>query len=165
MRWAGHVVRKGGWEILAQDTEEEGQFVEYVHIWGDNIQMNCKEVRTWRHGLDSIDAGYSAMSGFLNTVMNLQVPWKAGNLFTIRLITASVTGLSCVKLEFIQRAVLTCWLFKLREIFSHEIDLPLFSGKKSLMTNSISWGRNQIQLSNHHVLVRISKYGQSPGNR
>jgi hypothetical protein len=51
--------------------------------WEDNIKINLKRNRDGRCGLDSSGSEYGLVAALLKMVINLGVPYKAGNLLTI----------------------------------------------------------------------------------
>jgi hypothetical protein len=70
--------RRDAYRILVLKLEGKRQLGKPRHRWENNIRINLKEIR-WK-GVDWIDlVQYRAV---VNTVMNPQVPYNAGNFLT-----------------------------------------------------------------------------------
>jgi hypothetical protein len=86
IRWAGHVTCMGHmrneYKILVTKLEGKRPHRRPRHRWTDNIRMDVREI-----GWEDVDRIRLAEDmghwlGLVNTVMNLQVPSKAGSFFT-----------------------------------------------------------------------------------
>jgi hypothetical protein len=84
MRWAGHVARIGEkrnvYRLLAGEPEGKRPLGRPRRIWIDNIKMDLLEI-----GLNVVDWIGLAQDRYrwralVNSVMNLRVPYNAGNL-------------------------------------------------------------------------------------
>ena len=86
MRWAGHVAqmgeRRGLCRVLVGKREGKGPLGRPRRKWQDNVKMDLQEV-LWR-GMDWIDTGQDRdrWRALVIAVMDLRVPYNAGNLFT-----------------------------------------------------------------------------------
>ena len=79
MRWAGHVAcmgeERGMYRILLGKPEGRRPVGRPRRRWVDNIRMDLQEVGWWYQDRDRWRTLVSA-------VMNLRVPWNAGNFLT-----------------------------------------------------------------------------------
>jgi hypothetical protein len=86
MRWAGHVARmgegRGVYRILVVRSEGNRPLGRPRHRRGDNIKMDLREI-----GIDGANWIQLAQDrvqwwAFVNTVLNLRVPYKTGYSLT-----------------------------------------------------------------------------------
>ena len=84
LRWAQHVAcmreRTGAYRVLVRKPEGMRPLEIQRRRWEDNIKMNFREVGKG-HGLDPHGSG-NRWRALVNAVMNLRVPYNAGNLLT-----------------------------------------------------------------------------------
>jgi hypothetical protein len=86
MEWVWHVARKGemsnSYKTLTEKNEEKRLLWRPRHRWQDNIKMHIWGLRVdsvnWIHLTQDRDWWWA----LVRTVMNLHIPWKAGNFFT-----------------------------------------------------------------------------------
>jgi len=85
-RWAGHIaymgVRRGVYRVLVGKPERKRPFGRARHRWEDNIKMDLQEMRC--EGMNWIELAEDRDSwrALVNAVMNLWVPYNAGNFLT-----------------------------------------------------------------------------------
>ena len=86
MRWAGHVLRmgerRGVYRVLLWKPEEKRPLGRSRLRWEDNIKMDFQEVEFG--DMDWIDLAQDRdrWRALVNKVMNLRVPYNAGNFLT-----------------------------------------------------------------------------------
>jgi hypothetical protein len=86
MTWAGHVVRigerKGVYRVLVGKPEGKIPLASPRRRWEDNIKMDLQEVGCG--GMDWIKLALDrdGLRALVNAVMNLRVPYNAGNFLT-----------------------------------------------------------------------------------
>jgi len=86
MRWAGHVERmgesRGIYRVLVGKPEEKRPLGRPRGRWEDNIKMDLQEVGCG--GMDWIELAQdrNRWRVLVNAVMNLRVPYNAGNLWS-----------------------------------------------------------------------------------
>ena len=86
MRWAGHVARmgkeRGMYRVLVGKPEGKRPLGRPRRRWVDNIRTDLQEVgcgyMDWSGRAQDIDRWWMLVSA----VMNLRVPWNAGNFLT-----------------------------------------------------------------------------------
>ena len=86
MSWAGHVAlmgeRRGVYRVLVGKPEGKGPLGRSRSRWDDNIKMDFLEVECG--GMDWFDLSQDRdrWRALVNAVMNLRVPYNAGDLLT-----------------------------------------------------------------------------------
>jgi hypothetical protein len=134
MRWAGHVARMGekmkAYRILGKPggTRPLGR---PRRRWVDNIKMELREIG-W-DGMDWIDLAQDRdhWRALVNTVMNLRVPWNAGEFLS-----------SCTSGSFSRRVQLHEWVSEWTMIS------PVFL-----------WGDREIGIGTFYVLYLLPPLG------
>jgi hypothetical protein len=85
MRWAGHVARmgegRGAYRVLVGSPEGKRPLGRPRRRWEDNIKMDLGEI--WIDGVNWIRLAQDRVQwrAFVNTVMNLRVPYESGIFF------------------------------------------------------------------------------------
>ena len=85
MRWAGHVARMGeerGDRILVGKSEGKRPLGRPRGRWVDNIRMDLQEVGCGYVDWIGLAQDRDRWRTLVSTVMNLRVPWNAGNFLT-----------------------------------------------------------------------------------
>jgi len=98
MRWAGHVARMdeemGVYRVLVGKPEGRRPRGRSRRRWGDNIKMDLQEVGYGYMDWIGLAPDRDGWRTLVSTVMNLRVPWNAGNFLT-----------SCKPVSFSRRAL------------------------------------------------------------
>ena len=85
MRWAGHVARTGeerGCIVLLGKSEGRRQLGRSRLRWVDNIRMDLQEVGCAFMDWIGLAQDRDRWRMLVSAVMNLRVPWNAGNFLT-----------------------------------------------------------------------------------
>ena len=86
MRWAGHVARmgeeRGVYRVLVGKPEGRRPLGRPRHRWVDNIRMDLQEVRCGYMDWIGLAQDRDRWRTLVSAVMNLHVPWNAGNFLT-----------------------------------------------------------------------------------
>ena len=86
MRWAGHVVRmgeeRGVYRVLVGKPEGKRPLGRPRRRWVDNIGMDLQEVRCGYMDWNGLAQDRDRWRRLVSAVMNLRVPWNAGNFLT-----------------------------------------------------------------------------------
>jgi len=89
MRWAGHVARmgegRGVYSVLVGKPEVKRPLGRPRHIWNDNNKMDLMDLQeVGCGGMDWIELAQDRYRwrALMNAVMNLRVPYNAGNFLT-----------------------------------------------------------------------------------
>ena len=86
MRWAGHVTRmgekRGAYRVLVGKPEGKRPLGRPKHRWVDNIRMDLQDVGCGYMDWIELDQDRDRCWTFVSAVMNLRVPWNAGNFLT-----------------------------------------------------------------------------------
>jgi hypothetical protein len=86
MRLAGHVARmgevRGAYNILVGRPEGRGPLGRPTRRWEDDIKMDLREIRFGDVDWINLAQDRDRWRAFVNTVMNLRVPYNAGNFLT-----------------------------------------------------------------------------------
>ena len=86
MRWAGHVVRmgeeRGVYRVLVGKPEGKRPLGRLRRRWVDNIRMDLQEVGCGCMDWIGLAQDRDRWRTLVSAVMNLRVPWNAGNFLT-----------------------------------------------------------------------------------
>ena len=86
MRWAGHVARmgeeRGAYRVLVGKPEEKRPLGRPRRRWVDNIRMDLQEVGCGYVDWIGLAQNRDRWRRLVSAVMNLRVPWNAGNFLT-----------------------------------------------------------------------------------
>ena len=86
MRWAGHVARMGGergvYRVLLGKPEVRRPLGRPRRRWVDNIRMDLQEMGCGYMDWIGLAQDRDKWRTFVSAVMNLRVPWNAGNFLT-----------------------------------------------------------------------------------
>ena len=86
MRWAGHVARmgeeRGVYRVFVGKPEGKRPLERPRRRWVDNIRMDIQEVGCGYMDWIGLAHDRDRWRTFVSAVMNLRVPWNAGNLLT-----------------------------------------------------------------------------------
>ena len=86
MRWAGHVARMGEesgvYRVLVGKPEGRRLLGRPRRRWVDNIRTDLQEVECGYMDWNGLAQDRDRWRTLLSAVMNLQVPWNAGNFLT-----------------------------------------------------------------------------------
>ena len=86
MRWAGHVARmgeeRGVYRVLVGKPEGKRPLGRPIRRWVDNIRMDLQEVGCGYVDWIRLAQDRDRWRTLVSTVMNLRVPWNAGNFLT-----------------------------------------------------------------------------------
>ena len=86
MRWAGHVARigetRGVYRALAGKPEGKRTLGRPMRRWVGNIRMDLQEVGCGHMDWIGLAQDRDRWRTFVSAVMNLWVPWNAGNFLT-----------------------------------------------------------------------------------
>ena len=86
MRWAGHVARmgmeRGVYRVLVGKLEGKRPLGRPMYRWGDNIRMDLQELGCGHVDWIGLAQDRDRWRTLVSAVMNLQVPWNAGNFLT-----------------------------------------------------------------------------------
>ena len=86
MRWAGHVARmgeeRGAYRVLVRKPEGKRPLGRPRHRWVDNIRMDLQEVGCGYMDWIGLAQDRDRWRMLESAVMNLRVPWNAGNFLT-----------------------------------------------------------------------------------
>ena len=86
MRWAGHVARmseeRGMYRVLLEKPEESRPLGRPRRRWMDNIRMDLQEVECGYMDWIGLAQDRESWRTLVSAVMNLRVPWNAGNFLT-----------------------------------------------------------------------------------
>ena len=86
MRWAGHVARmgeeRGVYRVLLGKPEGRRPLGRPRHRWVDNIRMDLQEVGCGYMAWIGLAQDRDRWQTLVSAVMNLRVPWNAGNFLT-----------------------------------------------------------------------------------
>jgi len=86
MRWAGHMVHMGEerevYRVLLRKPEGRRPLGRPRHRWVDNIRMDLQEVWCWYMDWIGLAQDRDRWWTLVSAVMNLGVPWNAGNFLT-----------------------------------------------------------------------------------
>ena len=86
MRWAGHVARmgeeRGVYRVLVGKPEGRRPLGRPRHRWVDNIRMDLQEVGCGNVDWIGLAQDRDRWRTLVSVVMNLRVPWNAGNFLT-----------------------------------------------------------------------------------
>ena len=86
MKWAGHVARMGEerrvYRVLVEKPERRRPLGKPTCRWVDNIRMDLQEVGCGYMDWIGLAQDTDRWRTLLSVVMNLQVPWNAGNFLT-----------------------------------------------------------------------------------
>ena len=86
MRWAGHVARmgeeRGAYRVLVRKPEGKRPLEGSRRRWVDNIRMDLQEVGCGYVDWIGLAQYRDRWRTLVSAVMNLQVPWNAGNFLT-----------------------------------------------------------------------------------
>ena len=84
--WAGHVARmgeeRGVYRVFVGKPEGKRPLGRPRHKWVDNIRMDLQEVGCGYMDWIGLAQDKDRWRTFVNAVMNLRVPWNAGNFLT-----------------------------------------------------------------------------------
>ena len=98
MRWAGHVERmgeeRGMYRVLVGKPEGKRPLGRPKRRWVDNIRKDLQEVRCGYVDWIGLAQDRDRWRTLVSTVMNLRVPWNAGNFLT-----------SCTPVSFSRRTL------------------------------------------------------------
>ena len=87
MRWVGHVERmgeeRGVYRVLVGKTEGKRPLGRPRRRWVDNIRMDLQEVGCGYVDWIGLAQDRDRWRTLVSAVMNLRVPWNAGNFLTI----------------------------------------------------------------------------------
>jgi hypothetical protein len=87
MKWAGNVARmgeqRGTYRILGGRPQGRRPLGRPRRRWEDNITMDLQEVG-WGMGWIELPQDRDRWRAVVNAVMNLRIPYNAGNFFTSR---------------------------------------------------------------------------------
>jgi hypothetical protein len=79
MRWVGHVARmgegRGVYKVLVGRPKRKRPLARPRHTWEDNIKMGLREIRIDGVNWIQLAQGSVQWRAFVNTVMNLWVPY------------------------------------------------------------------------------------------
>jgi len=86
MRWAGHVAHmgeeRGAYRVLVGKPEGRRPLLRPRHRWVDNIRMDLQEVGCGYMDWIGLAQDRDRWWMLVSAVMNLRVPWNAGNFLT-----------------------------------------------------------------------------------
>ena len=86
MRWAGHVARmgeeRGVYRVLVGKPEGKRPLGRPRRRWVDNIRMDLQEVGCGYIDWIGLAQDRESWRTLVSAVMNLRVPWNAGNFLT-----------------------------------------------------------------------------------
>ena len=86
MIWAGHVARMGErrdtWRVFVGKHERKRPLGRPRHRWEDNIKMDIQEVGCGGTDWIQLSQDRDRWRALVNAVMDLRVPWNAGNFLT-----------------------------------------------------------------------------------
>ena len=86
MRWARHVARmgeeRGVYSVLVEKHEGRRPLGKPRRRWVDNIRMDLQEVLCGYMGWIELDQDRERWRTLMSAVINLWVPWNAGNFLT-----------------------------------------------------------------------------------
>ena len=86
IRWAGHVARmgeeRGAYRVLVGKPEGKRPVGRPRRRWVDNIRMDVQEVGCGYVDWIGLAQDRDGWRKLVNAVMNLRVPWNAGNFLT-----------------------------------------------------------------------------------
>ena len=82
MRWAGHVARMGEERGVYRNLVRMRPLERPRHRWVDNIRMDLQEVGCGYMDWIGLNQDRDRWRTLVSAVMNLRVPWNAGNFLT-----------------------------------------------------------------------------------
>jgi len=86
MRWAGHVALmgevRGVYKVLVGKPEERRPLGRPRRRWVDNIRVDFQEVGCGYMDWIGLVQNRERWRTFVSAVMNIRVPWNAGNFLT-----------------------------------------------------------------------------------
>ena len=86
MRWAGHVAcmgeERGVYKVLVGKPEGKRPLERPRRRWVNNIRMDLQEVGCGYMDWTGLAQGRDKWRTLVSAVMNLRVPWNAGNFLT-----------------------------------------------------------------------------------
>ena len=93
MRWAGHVARmgeeRGVYRVLVVKTEGRRTLERPTRRWVDNIRTDLQEVGCGYMDWIGLAQNRDRWRTLVSAVMNLRVPWNAGNLTSCKPVSFS----------------------------------------------------------------------------
>ena len=133
MRWAGHVARmgeeRGVYLVLVGKPEGKSPMGRPRRRWVDNIRMDLQEVGCGYVDWIGLAQDRDRWRTLVSAVMNLRVPWNAGNFLT------SCKPVSCSR-RILHHGVIKYWWYNLFSLVVLSIFITISWLVFPLLTNN-----------------------------